>query len=139
MLRSLLFVLIFLNLKDSVICVQDKLDLSAQIESETVVQLEPESSSCGCHNLKRDAVVDIVRETSASGNPAVKYSKLTNEAPTDSQTRGKKENTYSQVCTGVTVCTCRAVSLLCCNRPRLCWLVKKSFIFQQIFILALAV
>lgn len=92
------FFLFSLNVKDDVLCVQSKPELSVGTERETIVPLAAESSSCGCHNLKREAVVDIEKESSKiTENPAVKYSKKSNERHTDTQTNGEETDTRSQV------------------------------------------
>ncbi|XP_013987751.1 sulfatase-modifying factor 1 isoform X1 [Salmo salar] len=98
MLLYCVFFLFYLNVKDDVLCVQSKPGLSVGVEPETIVPLAAESSSCGCHNLKRDAVVDIEKESSIiTENPSVKYSKKSNERHTDTQTNGEESDTRSQM------------------------------------------
>ncbi|XP_064154798.1 formylglycine-generating enzyme isoform X1 [Anguilla rostrata] len=55
-------------------------DLIAVSETDTRASSDSESSSCGCHSLKRDTVVNIDRKVSLlSEQAAVKYSKRAND------------------------------------------------------------
>ncbi|NP_001290992.1 formylglycine-generating enzyme precursor [Esox lucius] len=98
MLLYFSYLLVFLNIKYDVHCVQSKPQGSIRPESDPVVPFAAEDSSCGCQNLKRDGVVDIERESGLLiENPSVIYSKTSNEKLTDTPTNGKESYTRSEM------------------------------------------
>ncbi|KAJ8370536.1 hypothetical protein SKAU_G00105640 [Synaphobranchus kaupii] len=74
------FIILYLHIVDFTCPETITEELVIVSETDTLASSDSESSSCGCHSLKRDGVVSIDRDASLlSEQAAVKYSKRAND------------------------------------------------------------